>query len=43
MNDERIPTGLLQFDKFLHGGIPKGRPIEIVGLPGTGKTLLWCV
>lgn len=40
MRDEKISTGFEPLDKLLAGGIPKGRCIQICGLPGSGKTLL---
>jgi len=35
---EQIPTGIKGLDEILHGGIPKGRTILVVGSPGSGKT-----
>jgi recombination protein RecA len=37
---ERIPTGSLELDRDLCGGIPKGRIIEIYGPESSGKTTL---
>lgn len=34
----KLPTGLDSFDKWLQGGLPSGRLIEIYGESGTGKT-----
>ena len=35
---EQIPTGMKGLDEILHGGLPKGRTILVVGSPGSGKT-----
>jgi KaiC/GvpD/RAD55 family RecA-like ATPase len=35
---ERINTGVKGLDEMLHGGLPKGRTILVVGSPGSGKT-----
>ena len=35
---EQIATGIKGLDEILHGGIPKGRTILVVGSPGSGKT-----
>jgi len=35
---EQILTGIKGLDEILHGGIPKGRTILVVGSPGSGKT-----
>jgi len=40
MLSERAPTGIPGLDDMLEGGIPRGRPILVVGGPGTGKTIL---
>lgn len=37
---ERVPTGVHGLDELLHGGIPEGRVVLVVGGPGTGKTIL---
>lgn len=34
------PTGILELDQILHGGIPLGSSILLSGSAGTGKTLL---
>lgn len=40
-NIEVIPTGILSVDRALKTfGFPKGRIIELYGLPGSGKTML---
>lgn len=33
-----VPTGIMQIDKLLKGGLPSGRIIEVWGLSGSGKT-----
>lgn len=35
---DQIPTGVKGLDEVLHGGLPKGRTILVVGSPGSGKT-----
>lgn len=35
---ERLNTGIKGLDEMLHGGLPKGRTILVVGSPGSGKT-----
>jgi len=35
---EQIPTGVKGLDEVLHGGLPRGRIILVVGSPGSGKT-----
>ena len=37
---EKIPTGLSSLDHQLHGGLPVGSVVEIVGRAGAGKTHL---
>ena len=37
---QRVPTGLIGFDKIIGGGIPLGRVMELYGPPGSGKTTL---
>lgn len=37
---ERTLTGVPGLDELLHGGIPRGRIVLVVGGPGTGKTIL---
>jgi len=39
-NVERIPSGILDLDKALGGGWPKGRVIELFGAEASGKTWL---
>ncbi|TMF00683.1 MAG: hypothetical protein E6I42_11340, partial [Chloroflexi bacterium] len=39
MND-RIPTGSRRLDEILHGGLPLNAISLIVGVPGSGKTIL---
>lgn len=38
--DERITTGAVRLDQILDGGIPRYSVVFVVGLPGTGKTIL---
>ena len=43
LRDERegggfLPTGLAELDELLHGGLPRGGIIELVGPAGAGKT-----
>ncbi|HEX3037869.1 MAG TPA: ATPase domain-containing protein [Oscillospiraceae bacterium] len=37
---DRIKSGIESLDYVLHGGIPTGSSVLIVGTPGTGKTIL---
>lgn len=37
---ERLPTGILELDKFTGGGYPIGRMIEVAGWEGAGKSTL---
>lgn len=37
---EKISSGIDSLDYILHGGIPLGSSILIVGNPGIGKTIL---
>jgi recombination protein RecA len=37
---ERMPTGILELDKFTGGGYPVGRIIEVAGWEGSGKSTL---
>lgn len=36
----RQPTGIIELDGILDGGLPKGRLVEVFGPPGSGKTTL---
>lgn len=36
---ERLPTGIVQLDTVLYGGIPRYAIVFIAGLPGTGKSV----
>ncbi len=36
---ERLSTGILDFDKLIGGGIPRGFFVAVTGEPGTGKTI----
>ena len=35
---DRVSTGIKGLDEMLHGGLPRGRTILVVGSPGSGKT-----
>lgn len=37
---ERISTGISQLDEALGGGFPRGRMVELFGLPSSGKSLI---
>ena len=37
---ERLSTGIMELDKMLAGGIPRGFFVAVTGEPGTGKTIL---
>jgi circadian clock protein KaiC len=39
LQTERVPTGIVGLDRFIEGGLPKGRSILVTGEPGTGKTI----
>ncbi len=36
----RFPTGVVELDGMLDGGLPRGRLVELFGPPGSGKTTL---
>jgi circadian clock protein KaiC len=36
----RIPTGVPDLDKLMHGGLPQGHSMLVVGPTGSGKTIL---
>lgn len=36
----RVPTGVVELDGLLDGGLPRGRIVELYGPPGAGKTTL---
>jgi circadian clock protein KaiC len=36
----RVPTGIPGLDTLLHGGLVKGGVYMVLGMPGTGKTIL---
>ena len=36
----RLPTGVVELDALLDGGLPRGRLVELFGPPGAGKTTL---
>ena len=40
MDDSRLPSGHQPLDEILHGGLPANGITAIMGLPGTGKTVL---
>ena len=40
MSDDRIPTGNERLDSILNGGLLKNAINLIVGVPGSGKTIL---
>jgi circadian clock protein KaiC len=40
MTNEQNPTGIPDLDVLLHGGIPRGAGIVLMGPPGSGKTIL---
>jgi KaiC domain protein len=37
---EKLKTGIPGLDRMLDGGIPEGHIVEVLGSPGTGKTIL---
>jgi circadian clock protein KaiC len=37
---KRVPTGIVQLDEILGGGLPEGSTTLVAGGPGTGKTIL---
>lgn len=37
---ERAPTGIEGFDEIMGGGLPKGRLLELWGLPSAGKSMV---
>ncbi len=39
-SQDRIPTGIADLDRLLHGGLPEGNSVLLQGAPGTGKTVL---
>jgi len=39
---ERVPTGILELDHLIEGGLPKGILLLLAGAPGTGKTSVSC-
>jgi circadian clock protein KaiC len=38
--DSVRPTGILELDRMLHGGLPRNAAILLAGPPGAGKTIL---
>jgi circadian clock protein KaiC len=40
ISNERIKTGIRNFDEILFGGVPKGSLTVLAGTPGAGKTIL---
>jgi circadian clock protein KaiC len=39
MKNKRIPTGILELDQLIEGGLRSGKTYLVVGQPGTGKTV----
>ncbi|MCA1248257.1 ATPase domain-containing protein [Massilia sp. MS-15] len=39
-NPRRIPTGTPGLDELLHGGLPQGHSLLVIGPTGSGKTIL---
>jgi len=37
---KRVRTGIFGLDKMISGGIPAGSQVLVIGMPGSGKTLL---
>ena len=37
---DRVSTGILELDKFIGGGYPKGKSVLITGSAGSGKTIV---
>ena len=37
---ERIPSGITNLDEAVGGGFPRGRMVELYGLPSSGKSLI---
>jgi recombination protein RecA len=40
LQTERFSTGITQLDEALGGGFPRGRMVELFGLPSSGKSLI---
>ncbi len=40
MEADTCPTGIVELDKLLSGGIPRGNVVLVAGTPGAGKTTL---
>lgn len=40
LNPDPIPLGIVELDRILAGGIPRGRTTLLIGEPSSGKTLL---
>jgi circadian clock protein KaiC len=39
MKNERVPTGILELDRLIQGGLRTGKTYLVIGEPGTGKTV----
>ena len=39
MKNERVPTGILELDRLIQGGLRSGKTYLVIGEPGTGKTV----
>src|SRR5258706_14413210 len=40
MSGKRIPTGIVELDALIEGGLKEGKSYLVVGEPGTGKSVL---
>ena len=39
LSEDRLPTGIEEFDRLIEGGFPRGDMVLLVGDPGSGKTI----